>query len=349
MNAQPEAAGEQLFLLTERLMRVDSTSGREGEVGALLASLLRERGYTVEEQPLPDEPTRKNVFAWRGTPRVVLTTHMDCVPPFIAPSQDDHFIYGRGSCDAKGPMAAMIVAADALLAAGIDDFGLLFVVGEENESSGAKHFARVAADRGIRYLIDGEPTGNLLTRGHKGVLALALKRKGVPGHSAYPELFTSALHPLLQELAALTQKTWPSDANFGETTVNVGVVRGGEAANVVAEHAEAQVMVRLARPLAEVKPLVLAAFSKETQVTIRSESDPAEIFVPHGYASEIVRFGSDVPHLRRVAEPLLVGPGSIHDAHTAGEKLEKKQQVAAVALYEKLVRDLLAAPDNGKK
>ena len=320
-------------------MGIDSTTGREGEVATFLSGYLRGRGYATEE--LQVDGVRRNVFAALGTPRVVLTTHMDCVPPFIAPSETETHHLGRGSCDAKGPMAAMISAGEALREAGVRDFGFLFVIGEETDSSGAKNFARVGQGRGIRYFIDGEPTGNQLMRGHKGVIAMVAERTGVPGHSAYPELFSSALHPLLHELDALLRTALPSDANYGTSTVNVGRVEGGLAPNVVAESARAEIMIRLARPLAEVKPLVLSVFSPETRVTVRSESDPAEIFVPEGYDSDIVRFGSDVPHLRPLAKTLLVGPGSIHDAHTAGEKLLKSEQLQAVALYQELTQRLL--------
>lgn len=320
-------------------MAIDSTTGREGDAATFLTAYLRAHGFATEE--LAVDGDRRNVFAALGTPRVVLTTHMDCVPPFIAPSESDTHHFGRGSCDAKGPMAAMLSAGEAMREAGVRDFGFLFVIGEETDSSGAKHFAQVGKGRGIRYFINGEPTGNQLMRGHKGVMAMVAERTGVPGHSAYPELFDSALHPLLHELDTLLHTALPSDSNYGTSTVNVGRIEGGLAANVVAEQVRAEIMVRLARPLAEVKPLVLKAFSAHTRVTVRSESDPAEIFVPSGYESDIVRFGSDVPHLRPLAQTLLVGPGSIHDAHTAGEKLAKDEQLAAVSLYRELTERLL--------
>jgi acetylornithine deacetylase len=333
-----------LFALTQKLMSIDSTTGHEGEVATFLSAYLRERGFATREFPVAGE--RRNVFAALGTPRIVMTTHMDCVPPFIAPQETDTHHLGRGSCDAKGPMAAMLTAGEALREKGVRDFGFLFVVGEETDSSGAKNFAQTGQGLGIRYFVNGEPTGNVLMRGHKGVLAMVAERTGVPGHSAYPELFDSALHPLLHELDTLLHTALPSDENFGASTVNIGQLEGGLAANVVAAHARAEIMVRLARPLAEVKPLVFGAFSPQTQLSVRSESDPADIFVPEGYASEIVRFGSDVPHLRPLAKTLLVGPGSIHDAHTAGEKLAKSEQHEAVRLYQELVRKLLDKEDS---
>lgn len=318
-----------------RLMSIDSTTGSEGPLVDELRQLLGAEGFTIAEQTV--EGTRRNVMASWGTPQVVLTTHLDTVPPFIAPRWDSEKIHGRGSCDAKGSMSAMIEAALRLKAQGHRDFGLLFVAGEETDSAGAKQFAKQPLSREIRYLIDGEPTGNRLTKGYKGVFAFHLKRTGVPGHSAYPELFRSATHPLIADLAKLLALQLPSDAVFGDTTVNVGKISGGKAANIVAAEAEAEVIVRLAKPVTEIKPLVLAALDGETALEVRSESNPATMFVPDGFDADIVRFGSDVPHLRPVAEVLLVGPGSIHDAHTDHEFVLRADLAAAVDLYVGLV------------
>jgi acetylornithine deacetylase len=174
------------------------------------------------------------------------------------------------------------------------------------------------------------------------VFAFKVSRKGRPGHSAYPELFDSAVHKLVGELSRLCEARLPIDDNFGTTTVNVGVVNGGLAGNVIAENAEAEIVCRLSRPLSEVEPLIRSVFSADTQFDVRTASDPADIYVPAGYDSDIVRFGTDVPHLKPICPLLLVGPGSIHDAHTEHEKLAKKQQIAAVKLYDDLVRRLLA-------
>ena len=325
-----------------RLMRIDSTTGNEGPLVDELGEILRAAGFTVAEQSV-DGPRRNLLAAW-GSPRVVLTTHLDTVPPFIAPRWDVEKIHGRGSCDAKGSMSAMIEAALRLKGEGHCDFGLLFVVGEETDSRGAKHFAKTPLSPDIRFLIDGEPTSNKLTRGHKGVFAFRLKRMGVPGHSAYPELFRSATHPLIADLGKLLTLQLPHDSIFGDTTVNVGKISGGKAANIVAAEAEAEVIVRLAKPVAEVKPLVLAALDADTAVEVRSESNPATMYVPDGFDSDIVRFGSDVPHLRPLAETLLVGPGSIHDAHTSHEFILKSDLLEAVDVYAGLVTSLLEAP-----
>lgn len=327
-----------LFATTQALMRLDSTTGHEAGVARYLHDWLAGRGYQVELQPIGDG--RHNVFARRGTPKVVLSTHMDCVPPYIAPSETDTHHLGRGSCDAKGIIAAMLFAGEALKANNETDFGYLFVVSEETDSLGAKTFTKTAKHDGIRYIIDGEPTENKLSRGHKGVFAFKVSRSGRPGHSAYPELFDSAVHTLVKELAALCDAALPNDANFGTTTVNVGRVNGGVAGNVIAEHAEADVVLRASRPLREIEPIVRGVFSASTRFEVRTASDPADIYVPPGYDSDIVRFGTDVPHLKPICPVLLVGPGSIHDAHTEHEKLDKAQQLAAVDLYADLVRKL---------
>jgi acetylornithine deacetylase len=329
---------EALFATTQALMRLDSTTGKEADVARYLHAWLSEKGYAVELQAIGDG--RHNVFAKLGTPKVVLSTHMDCVPPYIAPSETPTHHVGRGACDAKGIIAAMLFAGEALKQKGARDFGYLFVVSEETDSLGAKTFTKQAQHDGIRYIIDGEPTENKLSRGHKGVFAFKASRSGRPGHSAYPELFDSAVHTLVKELAALCDAELPVDASFGTTTVNVGRVSGGLAGNVIAEHAEADIVLRASRPLSEVEPLVRRVFSAGTRIDVRTASDPAEIFVPPGYPSDIVRFGTDVPHLKPICPVLLVGPGSIHDAHTEHERLDKAQQLAAVDLYRELVEKL---------
>ncbi len=333
-----------LFALTQALMRIDSTTGKEAEVCQFFAEWLSARGYRLTRQLVGGEAGRTNLFAAHGTPRVVLTTHIDCVPPFIAPRESGEAHHGRGACDAKGIAAAMAFAGEALKARGHEDFGLLFVVGEETDSAGAKAFTASGLGKDIRYLIDGEPTGNVLAHGHKGLLAFKARRKGRPGHSAYPELFDSALHKLIHDLDHLTHLPLPDDPHFGTTTVNVGRMAGGLAGNVIAEAAEAEIVCRLAKPLEVVEPLIRGAFSEGTEIEVQTKSDPLPIYVPAGYASEVVRFGTDVPHLQPVCPVLLVGPGSIHDAHTAHEHLPKEAQLAAVGLYVELVEKLSKEP-----
>jgi acetylornithine deacetylase len=340
MTMLSAAQASDLFALTQSLMGIDSTTGKESAVCAFISNWLRERGYAVQTQAVGGDASRVNVLASHGTPKVVLTTHIDCVPPFIAPSETETHHHGRGACDAKGIAAAMCFAGEVLKEEGQRDFGLLFVVSEETDSLGAKTFAKSDLGKEIKYLIDGEPTQNKMASGHKGLFAFTVRRKGSPGHSAYPELFDSAVHGLLHDLEKLTTMPLPDDAHFGTTTINIGRLKGGLAGNVIAENAEAEIVCRLAKPIAELEPLIRGAFSQGSEIEVQTKSDPLEIYVPEGFPSEIVRFGTDVPHLRPLCPVLLVGPGSIHDAHTEHEHLPKKDQLAAVELYVELVKRL---------
>ncbi|HEY4562971.1 MAG TPA: M20/M25/M40 family metallo-hydrolase, partial [Thermoanaerobaculia bacterium] len=243
-----------LFELTRALIDIDSTTGKEREVGELLFRHLEDLvdrfdGGAVERMPV--EENRFNVFAAWGEPAVVLSTHMDTVPPFFPSSEDDEFIRGRGACDTKGGIAAMIQAARELLEEGVRGFGLLFMVGEETDSLGAQVANR--QPKGSRYLINGEPTENRLALGSKGYLYIRLEAEGRAAHSAYPELGESAIDRLLDVLARLRALPLPTDPVLGETTLNVGTLAGGRAANVVADQARAEVTVRTVGPAAEVK------------------------------------------------------------------------------------------------
>ncbi|HVR08245.1 MAG TPA: M20/M25/M40 family metallo-hydrolase, partial [Thermoanaerobaculia bacterium] len=183
----------EIFCLTRELVDVDSVTGREHAVGELLELRLRAlaagSGGTVERLPVAAD--RFNLLAAWGEPVVVLSTHMDTVPPFFPSTEDDAEIHGRGACDAKGAIAAMLAAASRLLAERVRGFGILLVVGEETDSAGAQAANR--DPRGARYLIDGEPTENCLALGSKGALYLAVEADGRAAHSAYPELGDSAI------------------------------------------------------------------------------------------------------------------------------------------------------------
>lgn len=336
--------------LTRELVRIPSITNQEGQVSAFVRDRLRAAGWHVETQAIDPEPggegaplPRLNVLATPRAgvvPKVVLTTHLDTVPPFIDLSEDPEHLYGRGTCDAKGIFAAQWVAAERLLRAGEERVALLGVVGEETDSWGAKAVKALLPTAG--YIVNGEPTQLVLASGAKGILSLGLKWKGVPGHSAYPEVGHSAVHTMIDALARLVHARLPHEPQFGPTTVNVGVLEGGVAPNVIAPHAEASVLIRLGtskdRVLAEVKRLL----GEEVAVEVRSFSDPHEILVPEGMSGEVVRFGSDVPYLAAIGTCLMVGPGSIHDAHTRHEKIRKADLEAAVDLYTKIAEALLS-------
>lgn len=334
--------------LTRELIRIPSVTNDEGRVCAFVKDRLEQAGWHVAAQEVPPEgPTperpRLNLLATPEpdvTPKVVLTTHLDTVPPFIDLTEDEVHMYGRGTCDAKGIFAAQWVAAERLRAQGERRIALLGVVGEETDSIGAKMVERLLprAD----YIVDGEPTQMTMASGAKGILSLGLTWHGVPGHSAYPEVGLSAVHTMIDGLARLVTADLPHEARFGPTTVNVGVLDGGVAPNVIAPNAKASVLIRLGADkdavLAEVKRIL----GSEVSIEVRSWSQPHEILVPEGMTGEVVRFGSDVPYLAEIGTCLLVGPGSIHDAHTRQEKVRKADLHAAVDLYEQVARSLLA-------
>jgi acetylornithine deacetylase len=330
-----------LFELTRALIDIPSLTRDEGEVGHFLANFLRELGYNVELQEV--EKDRSNVIATTGAePQVILSTHMDTVPPYIPSSEDDEFIYGRGACDAKGIIAAQIFAAEAIRALGLNNIGLLFTVDEEMGSLGAA----IANDHPLasqnQYLINGEPTDNILAIGTKGSLRARLATKGVAAHSAYPERGESAIEKLLDVLDSVRRCEWPTDQFFGETTCNIGVIQGGTRPNVIAAEAEALLQIRLATGPDEVKQTLEAAVAGRAEVDYLSVHDPVRLLAVDGFEQCVVRFTTDIPYLTRWGQPLLIGPGSIFYAHTDGERIAKVELKRAVDLYISLVQSLVA-------
>jgi acetylornithine deacetylase len=330
-----------LFAFTRRLIDCDSTTGREGELAAWLAADLAARGWTVERQEVT--PGRWNLFAHRARPTVVFSTHLDTVPPFFPSREDGRFIYGRGACDAKGILAAQLFAAEALARAGVVDVALLFVVGEEAGSDGAQAADRLGASVGARYLVNGEPTENRLALGSKGSLRVTLTARGRAAHSAYPELGESAIEALLDVLVALRGARWPSHPVLGETTCNVGLIAGGVAANVVPPEARAELMVRTVADVPAVKAEIERIAAGRVAVSYGLEVDPLLLEALDGFETTVVRYTTDVPLLARWGKPLLLGPGTIHDAHSERERIAKEQLVRAVELYVQLARRLLDA------
>ncbi|MFL6203026.1 MAG: M20/M25/M40 family metallo-hydrolase [Thermoanaerobaculia bacterium] len=323
-----------LIALTRALIDVESVTGNERAVGDFLFEYLSRLG-PVERMPVEGE--RFNLFASWGEPVVVLSTHIDTVPPFFSSSEDGDFVYGRGACDTKGILAAMIKAIEELLSQGAGGFGLLLVVGEETDSLGAQVANR--QPRGSRYLVNGEPTENRLALGSKGALYLRIEAAGRMAHSAYPELGESAIDRLLEALARLRGVPLPSDPVLGETTLNIGTVSGGRASNVIADQARAEVLIRtvgdtaeLRRSIREALAGVLIAEERETRA-MRLGSLP-------GFASTLVKYTTDIPRLGAWGEPFLLGPGSIHLAHTLAERVPKRELEEAVRLYAEMVRRL---------
>jgi len=329
-----------VFKLTRELIDIPSVTGDELHIGTSLAELLNRYGYQVESQEVTSD--RANVIATTGaTPRVVLSTHMDTVPPYIASSEDDEFIHGRGACDAKGIIAAQIAAAEQLRAEGVTEIGLLFTVDEEVNSAGAKALNALPLSGACEFLINGEPTDNRLALGTKGSLQVTIKTKGRAAHSAYPEQGDSAIEKLLDVLVAVRQINWPSDETFGETTCNIGVLSGGTRANVVPDEAQTVLQIRLATEGQAAKDLLERAVDGRASLEYKSVHDPVRLLALDGFEQTIVRFTTDIPYLTNWGTPLLIGPGSILDAHTEHERVAKSELLKAVEIYSSLAKRLL--------
>jgi len=326
--------------LARQLIDIDSTTGREGEVAALLAAYLRQRGYSVLEQPL--EGQRSNVIAAVGEPRVVFSTHFDCVPPFFPSRIEGNRLYGRGACDAKGILAVQVAAAERLRAEGETRVGLVFVAGEERGSDGAAAANRVASPS--KYLINGEPTDNRLGVATRGVLRLRLKASGRAAHSGYPELGESAIEKLLDVLISLRTVAWPDDEFLGKTHYTIGLIKGGVTANIIPPHAEAEVMFRTVGRHDEVRQKLRTVVDGRVGIEEVIEVPPVQLKTLPGFSTGVFAFATDIPLLNNWGTPLLLGPGSIHVAHTDDEHVGLGELDEAVSLYKKLARQLLAAP-----
>lgn len=339
----------ELFDLTRRLIDIPSVTGEEGAVGRFLAAQLEGLGYEVESQQVAGD--RANLLARvRGSrARVVLSTHMDTVPPHVASTEDEEFIKGRGACDAKGIIAAQVLAAERLRAEGVKAMGLLFTVDEEMSSDGARAANAHAWARDCRFLVNGEPTDNLLASGTKGSLRVRLRATGREAHSAYPEQGESAIEKLLDVLADVRAHAWPRDEMFGKTTCNVGTVAGGTRPNVTAAEAEAVLQFRLVTSAREVKAALERLAAGRVVVEYLSENEPLRLATLEGFEQSIMRFTTDIPYLTNWGTPLLIGPGSILVAHTSEERIAKRELAEAVSLYTRLVRRLLARADEDER
>ena len=332
---------------TVALCQIESTTYNEGAVGDFLAGFLAGRGWAVEKTPVaqPAESgsgaARWNVYAGAAaeTPDLVFSTHLDTVPPYIPPTEDEEFLYGRGVSDAKGIVAAQVAAAETLRAEGYR-IGLLFVSGEERDSAGA--IAANLNPKGSRFLINGEPTDNRLALASKGALRTVLRSTGKMAHSAYPELGDSAVHKLVEALARLLAMPLPSLEDVGPSTLNIGLIHGGHAPNVIADKAEAQVLIRLVSDSAPVRAAIVEAVAGLAEADFTLEIPFVRLRAVPGLPTMIAKFTTDIPKLSNWGEPLLLGPGSIHVAHTPYEKLAKKELLEAVKLYIQVAKQLLS-------
>lgn len=329
-----------LYELTRQLIDIPSVSGEEAAVAEFLAKHLEASGYQVERQEV--EANRFNLLATTTEkPLVVMSTHLDTVPPFIGSSEDDDYIYGRGACDVKGIIAAMLTTGERLVLQGEKRFGFLFVVGEETTSIGAQTANKHARASECEFLINGEPTENKLATGSKGSLRVRLNATGKAAHSAYPEQGESAIEKLLDVLEDVRRIEWIRDDFFGETTCNIGVINGGVRPNVIPFAAHADLQIRLVCNSKLILEQLNDVVASRVEIEFQGVTEPVKFHVVDGFDRKVVRFTTDVPHLSKWGVPLLLGAGSILDAHTAGEKISKKQLSESVELYVGLVKRLL--------
>ena len=325
--------------LTRALVSLETPTGSEGPATDLLGGALSRAGYRTVRQRV--SPGRDNLLAFREPPAVVFSTHVDCVPPYIPLSEDEDAIRGRGSCDAKGLAAAMVAAAERLATAGERRIGLLFLVGEENGSDGAR--AATALEPRGRFLVNGEPTENRLSIGQKGSLRVDLHATGRAAHSAYPEEGQSAVTALLDTIERIRRMPLPRDPLLGASTLNVGLIRGGVAPNVLAPEASAQILIRTVEPTAALKSAIRALMAPGVTAAF-----PVELpchkggRVPDGWDTTVVSYASDLPFLTSWGECFQLGPGTIRVAHTAEEHIRKADLLRGVELYARLAGDLLA-------
>ena len=335
--------------LAQQLIDIESTTGNEGEVGRFLAAYLRGRGYSVLEQPLeglsgsrlPAPGPRINVIAAVGEPDVVFPTHFDCVPPFFPSRVEDGKLFGRGACDAKGILAAQVAAAERLRAKGETRIGLVFVGGEERGSDGAKAANRIGSK--ARFLINGEPTDLRLGAATRGCYRVRLTAAGKAAHSGYPELGESAIEKLLDCLMALRAADWPSDPLLGKTHYTIGLISGGVAPNVIPPNAEAEVFFRTVGEHEPLRRLLHQTLDGRVDVTEILELPAVRMHTVPGFDTAVFSYFSDIPFLDKWGTPLLLGPGSIHVAHTDREHIAIDELDRAVDIYEKLAAALLSS------
>ena len=327
--------------LAARFIDIPSVTGDELALAEQSAAVLREIGYDVRMHPVA--PGRPNVLATLDSPRVLLCTHLDTVPPHLPARLDGDVLRGRGACDAKGILAAMLAAAERLVDDGVRDVGLLLVVGEETDSIGAKRANAELALPDVRFTIVGEPTGSAFAVAQKGGFKWTLRVAGRAAHSGYPECGRSAILELLDLLASVRDADWGRDPVLGAGTANIGVVRGGLRANIVPESAEAEVFVRVVDDVETVRDRVRRIVERATLPTTWSEetsNGPQRLLAVPGEPTTVVAFNTDVPHLTNFGRRLLAGPGSILDAHGPDEKIAVSELRAAVGLYHRAVLHL---------
>lgn len=326
----------------KKLIRIPSLSGHEAIVAEMLSDFLSKEGFSVHK--ILSEKGRPNIFAFLEKPEIVFCSHLDTVPPYMAFREDSNFLYGRGACDAKGGISAQLAAGLRLKAKGIKKIGFLYLVGEEVDHRGASDVSKKLSKRfsGMEAIVVGEPTENKLAIATKGIVKITLRSRGKAAHSAYPSLGYSAIHPLIETLSRIQQMTLDRDKVLGASTLNVGMIQGGVAANIFAPHAEAQILVRTVTKSQAVYEKIKRLCAPAVEMTLESTNDPIRLNTVKGFKTSVVSFNTDLPYLKKLSKKIfLFGPGSILNAHRPEEKILKKEILSAVEWYEKLVYSIL--------
>ncbi len=334
-----------LFRFTKKLLSIPSPSGREKEIADFLAAFFQYHGLTLELQKINEN--RDNVWVLPAAKKeVLLCTHLDTVSPFIPPAEDQNYLYGRGACDAKGIMAAMIQAALELKSEGVSGFGLLLVVGEEADSIGAKTAA--ASGRSSKYIIVGEPTQNRMGKSHFGYLAVQLAARGKAAHSAFPQLGDSAVERILDAVNCIKTLKSIQAAQVNGGSMNIARIKGGTAPNVIPEYAECIVTFRTQMPTSRITKDIQTNLPQNMQMKILNRAEPQSLFTLPAFEQTVLPYGTDIPYLKPFGQALLFGPGAGEDAHTEQEKISKKELQDAVSHYKTIVTQLLNKGDGNE-
>lgn len=326
-----------VFELTKQLIQIESITGNEAPVFHFLSDYLKSKGWKVKS--FNSQKNRPNLFAYLDKPKFIFSSHMDTVPPYIPFKEDKDTIYGRGACDAKGIIAAQITAALELQKQGVQNIGLLYLVGEEVDHRGAIDAAKKIPK--VHSLIMGEPTENKMAVGTKGIIKLHIQAKGKAAHSAYPHLGLSAIHELLTILKRIQRIALPKDRFLGQTNLNIGMIHGGVAANVLAPEASCEILIRTVKKSRALFQKIKKLKSSGVRIHCTSMNDPIFLDTLPGFKKTVVAFNTDIPYLKsRTKNVYLLGPGSILNAHTAHEKISKKELLDAVRSYGEIIRSL---------
>ncbi len=323
--------------LVRDLLKIPSPSGQEKEVGLFMAERLK-KNFDVKIQKVGD---RFNVFAIKGKPRLVLTTHMDTVPKQILFKEDEKNIYGRGSCDAKGILACMICACEEASEQGLKDFGMVFDVSEESDFSG---ILKAVDEINPEFTVVGEPTDFNLVFGQKGLIQLKIKCVGKSAPGSVPDKGVSAINKLIDILAKLKSAKLPEDETLGKTTMNIGLISGGFAPNVVSDYAEAIAEIRTTRPneevifaLREIIPVNCLEIVFSYDLVLNKNIDFWEKF---SFSNLFVSYFTEMYFWAKKSNTIVLGPGKYEFAHSDDEQISKEDLIKGKDIYLNIIKEI---------